>query len=185
MCDSVMGRPISFSPSPPREDELTASPTYVPQYALWDKIADLNAEGSALGYSNVIHFGPKAQLTKEVGGQLVEAGIIEQVADMILEERRSTIVASMLVPCEQPILPDPVPPATKGRTRADSSTIQVTRRSTRQKAQACSVLVSKRATHRLIRAFEIAGPEEPIGDQAMESYISSFCIPMPDKAITV
>jgi hypothetical protein len=183
MCDSVMRRPISFSPSPPREDELTASPTYVSQSALWDKIADLNAEASALCYSNVSHFGPGAQLTKEVGGQLVEAGITEQVADMILEERRSSIVDSMFVPCEKPILPDSVPLATKGRTRADSSVAQATRRSTRQKAQACSVPVSKRATHRLIRAFEIAGPEEPIGDQAMESYISSFRTPMPDKAI--
>jgi hypothetical protein len=155
----------------------------VSQSALWDKIADLNAEASALGYSNVSHFGPGAQLTKEVGGQLVEAGITEQVADMILEERRSSIVDSMFVPCEKPILPDSVPLATKGRTRADSSVAQATRRSTRQKAQACSVPVSKRATHRLIRAFEIAGPEEPIGDQAMESYISSFRTPMPDKAI--
>jgi len=48
---------------------------------------------------------------------------------------------------------------------------------------ACSVPVSKRAAHRLIRAFEMAGPSEPIGDQAMEAYVHSFQTPMTEKAV--
>jgi hypothetical protein len=177
-------RPISFSPSLPRPDEITASSEYTPQSALWDKVAELNTEATTLGFNNVINFGPGIQLTKEVGGQTIAIGITAQVADMILEERKNNIVDSIFVPCEQPILPDPVPPtATKGKTGARAKVTEVTRRSSRQKAQACSVPVSKRAAHRLVRAFEMVGPTEEIGDQAMEAYVRSFQTPMTEKAI--
>jgi hypothetical protein len=60
-------RPISFSPSPPRSDEIIAFLEYTPQHELWDKAAELNAEAIALGFNNVIHFGPGVQPTKEIG----------------------------------------------------------------------------------------------------------------------
>jgi hypothetical protein len=71
VCGRVTERPISFSPSPQRPDEITASPEYTPQLELWDK------------------------LTEDVGGQTVTA----QVADLILEERRNKIIDSVFVPC--------------------------------------------------------------------------------------
>jgi hypothetical protein len=43
--------------------------------------------------------------------------------------------------------------------------------------------VSKRAAHRLVRAFEMVGPTEEIGDQAIEAYVRSFQTPMTEKAI--
>jgi hypothetical protein len=183
VCGRVLEKPISFSPSPQRPDEIVASPEYTPQSDLWDKGAELNAEATALGYNNVIHFGPGVQLTKEIGDQVVTAGITAQVANLILEERRNHIVESIFVPCNQPILPDPEPPASRGKVGSRSRVVQATRRSSRKKAQACSVPVSKRAAHRLIRAFELAGPTEQIGEEAMEAYIRSFDTPMTDKAV--
>jgi hypothetical protein len=82
------------------------------------------------------------QLTKEIGDQVVTAGITTQGADMILEERRNKIVESIFVPCEQPILPDPRPPTAKGKGGLRSKAVEATRRSSRQKAQACLVPVS-------------------------------------------
>jgi hypothetical protein len=128
-------RLISFSPSLPRPDEITASSEYTPQSVLWDKVVELNTEATTLGFNNVINFGPGIQLTKEVGGQTIAAGITAQVADMILEERKNNIVDNIFMPCEQPILPDPVPPtATKGKTGARAKVTEATRRSSRQKA---------------------------------------------------
>jgi hypothetical protein len=164
--EQAVQRPISFpssptSPSPARPDEVFASPEYTMQPTLWDKVAELNMEAAALGYNNVIHFGPGIQLTKEIGGQTVTAGITEQVADMILEERRNAIVDSAFVPCEQPILPDPVQKtATKEKTGTRGKNVQPTRHSSRQKAQACLVPVAKRAAHRLVKDFELVGPNE-------------------------
>lgn len=121
-CDREIAvtRSLSFSPLPPRSDEMVRSPEYTPQSALWDRVADLNTEAAALGINNVIHFGPRVQLTKEVGGKIVTAGITEQVAQMMLDERRNTIVDSMFVPCEQPMLPDPAPPAARGGGERES-----------------------------------------------------------------
>jgi hypothetical protein len=94
---------------------------------------------------------------------------------MILEERRNTIVESIFVSCEQPILPDPVPPpATRGRSGARSRATKATRRSSWQMSRACSVPVSKRASQRLVRAFDLVGPTEEVGEKAMEAYIRSF-----------
>lgn len=61
-------------------------PDYTPVSAFWSKVANLNEEAMALGYNNVVHFGPGVQLSQEVDGQLREMAITEQVADMILEE---------------------------------------------------------------------------------------------------
>jgi hypothetical protein len=61
---------------------------------------------------------------------------------MILEEGRNKIVESIFVPCEQPILPDPKPPTTKGKGGPRSRAMEATRRGSRQKAQACSVPMS-------------------------------------------
>jgi hypothetical protein len=179
LCDWETRKQISSSPSPPRSDEIVGCPEYTPQSDLLDKVAELNTEAAALGFSNVIHFGPEVQLTKEVGDQMVTAGITEQV-----DEHRNNIVDSIFVPCEQPVLPDPEPrTATRGKARRAGKATVGTRRSSRQKALACSVPVSKRAAHRLIRAFEMVRPDEPIGDQAMEAYVRSFQTPMTEKAI--
>lgn len=111
--------------------------------------------------------------------------ITEQVADLILEERRSTIVDSIFVPCEQPLLEVPEETrATGGATACRTTRKEGMRRSARQKAQSCSVPVSKRATHRLIKAFGLAGPAEPVGEQAMQAFISSFDAPMTEKRIS-
>lgn len=174
-CATMVGRPLSFSPPSFPLEEVPVSPDYTPVSALWTKIADLNEEATALGYNNVIHFGPGVQLAQEVGGRTMATAITEQVADMVLDERRKSIMDSIFVPCEQPLLEVPVPNKGKGKAAASKPPRQDgLRRSTRQKAQTCSVPVSKRATHRLIRAFELADPSEPIGDQAMQAFVDSF-----------
>jgi hypothetical protein len=45
------------------------------------------------------------------------------------------------------------------------------------------VPVSKRATQRLIRAFDLADPSEPVGEQAMEAYIKAYDAPMIEQHI--
>lgn len=102
-CVEVINRPLSSSLSGvPLEKEIHSP---VPNTENGDKIAELNEEAAALGYSNVIHFGPGVQY--DADGQAIAAGITGQVADMILDERRNTIVESMFVPCEQSILDTP------------------------------------------------------------------------------
>lgn len=46
-----------------------------------------------------------------------------------------------------------------------------------------SVPVSKRATHRLIRAFDLVGPGEPIRDQALEAFAERFNSPLSKEAM--
>ena len=41
---------------------------------------------------------------------MITTGITEQVAELILEDRRNAIVESMFVPCEQPVLETPAAP---------------------------------------------------------------------------
>jgi hypothetical protein len=63
-CEAAMSRPLSFSPpgSSSMEEPLSFSPVYVPNSGTtWDKLAALNEEAAALGYGNVIHFGPGVQ----------------------------------------------------------------------------------------------------------------------------
>jgi hypothetical protein len=170
MCSRMMERPLSFSPPPHLSEEAMASPVYTPVSQLWNKLAALNEEATALGHNNVIHFGPGAQLTQEIDGQQREVVITEQVAEMILEERRNKIVDSILVPCEQPLLEDPVPTratGAEGKTSKKEKPKEPTRKSTRQQALTSYVPVSKRATHGLIKAFELAGPSEQIGLESM------------------
>ena len=57
---------------------------------------ELNEVAAALGYGNVIHFGPRVQ--QEIEGLVITTGITEQVAELILEDRRNTIVESMFIP---------------------------------------------------------------------------------------
>lgn len=114
----------------------------------------------------------------------MQTAVTEQVAAMILEDRRSSIVDSAFIPCPQSLLEAPVPPAPRARAGAAKTPKRDgLRRSARQKAQTVSVPVSKRATHRLIKAFELVGPSEPIGEQAMQAFISSFDAPMTEKRI--
>jgi hypothetical protein len=184
MCQRMVSRPLSFSLSPPFPPEIQGSPDYTPVSALWSKVANLNEEATAMGYNHVVQFGPGVQLTQEVNGQLRETTVTEQVAEMMLEERRNSIVESMFVPCEQPRLEAPQMSKAKGKTRpAKAATKEPTRRSTRQQVSANSVPVSKRATQRLIRAFDIAGPSEPVGEEAMEAYIRSYDAPMTEQRI--
>lgn len=95
----------------------------------------------------------------------METAISEQVAEMMLDEHRNSIVVSIFVPCEQPVLAVTEPPM--GRGTGTSKTVVKDAslwRSTRQKAQPCSVPISKRATQHLMKAFRMVGPTEPIGD---------------------
>jgi hypothetical protein len=62
-CRKMVDEPLSFSPPPSLCDEVQGSPTYTPVSALWGKVAELNEEAAALGYNNVVHFGPGVQLT--------------------------------------------------------------------------------------------------------------------------
>jgi hypothetical protein len=134
------------------------------------------------GYGNVIHFGPGVQ--QEIDGQVVTTGITEQVAEMILEERRNNIVDSLFMPCEQPVLETPAP---QKQQRKGTKTAKVApeglRRSSRQKAKISSVPVSKRATQRLIRAFDLVGPNEPIGEEALEAFAKRFGSPLSPQQI--
>lgn len=137
-----------------------------------------------MGLGGVIHFEPGVQLTQEVGGRIVETAITDQVAEMMLEEHRDDIVQSIFIPCEQPILEEPAAPTEKVRGAGKVTGQQTTlRRSTRQQAQPCSVLVSKRATQRLMKAFGVLRLEEPVGDQAMQAYLDSFQTPMTKARI--
>jgi hypothetical protein len=182
-CAEAVNRPLSFSPPGIRADEEIHSLTYTPSTACWDKTAALNEKAVALGNNNDIHFGPGVQC--EVDGQLITASITEQVAEMILEERRNNIVDSMFAPCEQPILDTPSEQKrqTKVSGRVKTAMGGGVRRSTRQKAQISSVPVSKRATHWLMKAFGVVGPDEPIGDHTLEAYAKRFTTPLSPKAI--
>jgi hypothetical protein len=124
---------------------------------------------------------------QEVDGQVITTGITQQVADLLLEERRNKIVDSLFVPCEQPILETPAPPPqqskAKTRTRGGKTAVQVLRRSTRQSARPCSVPVAKRASHRLLKAFGIAGAKEPIGEEALEALARTFDTPLSPEQI--
>lgn len=186
MCREVAARPLSFSPPPFPSLEIPTSPVYTPVSALWSKVADLNEEATALGLGNVVHFRPRHQLTQEVGGQVVETTITEQVAELILEERRDSIVQSMFVPCDQPLLEAPIPAKVSKRAKASKTAKKVgTRRSARQMANAkiSSVPVSQRATQRLVKAFGYTGDGEQTGEQALEEYINSFSTPMTEARI--
>ncbi|KAG0535864.1 hypothetical protein BDA96_03G014800 [Sorghum bicolor] len=180
-CTEATNRPLSFSPpGSPLADELR-SPIYTPSN--WDKLAELNEEARALGCQNVIHFGPGIQ--QEVDGQVITAGITEQVAEMMLEERRNNIVNSIFVPCEQPLLQTPIQKQQDKveKAKAPRTTVGGLPRSSRQKAKVCSVPVSRRATHRLIKAFEVKGPNEPIGEQALEAFAKTFSTPLTPQQI--
>jgi hypothetical protein len=124
---------------------------------------------------------------QEIDGQVITAGITEQVAELILEERRSAIVDSIFVPCQQPVLETPVSQKqmskATGRSKAGKVAAEGLRRSTRQRANISSVPVSKRATHRLIRAFEMSGPNEQIGDDALEAFAKRFSTPLSQQQI--
>jgi hypothetical protein len=102
----AINKPLSFSPPrSPLAAELR-SLTYTPNATNWDKLAELNEEVRALGHQNVIHFGLGVQ--QQVDGQVITTGITEQVAELMLEERRNNIVESIFIPCEQPLLETPV-----------------------------------------------------------------------------
>lgn len=184
-CAEAVNKPLSFSPArSPMADE-PHSPVYIPNAANWSKIAEFNEEAASLGYNNMIHFGPGVQ--QEIDGQVTTTGITEQVAELILKERRSAIVDSILVPCEQPILETPAVPKQQSKVSRRAKNIKTSaaalRRSTRQKANLCSVPVSKRATHRLIKVFGIVGPDEPIGEDALEAYAKTFSTPLSQDQI--
>lgn len=177
-------RPLSFSPLGSLLAAELHSPTYIPNTTNWNKLAELNEEARALGYQNVIHFGPGVQ--QQVDSQVIMTGITEQVAELMLEEHRNSIVKSIFVPCEQPLLETPVAPKQQsrtGKTKITKTAAVGLRRSTRQKAKICSVPVSKRTTHRLIKAFEVVGPDEPIGEQALEDFSKSFTTPLTPQQI--
>jgi hypothetical protein len=156
-CAEAVNRPLSFSPPGiPLEEELY-SPVYTPG------------------------------VQQEVDGHVITTGITEQVAEMILGERRNSIVDSIFVPCEQPILETPAVQKQQGkasgRAKAVKTAVGGLRRSTRQKAKVCSVPVAKRATHRLIKAFEVVGPNEPIGEEALEAFANKFGTPLTPEQI--
>jgi hypothetical protein len=106
-CAEAVSRPLSFSPEGVSLEEAVHSPVYTPSAANWNKLAELNEEATALGLGNIIHFGPGVQ--QELDDQMITCGITEQVADMMLVERRNKIVDSLFVSCEQPILETPAP----------------------------------------------------------------------------
>jgi hypothetical protein len=184
MCGGSEQAAVVLPPRSPLAGELYST-IYTPNDANWSKIAELNEEATALGYNHVIHFGPGVQ--QEVEGQMITTCITEQVAEMMLEERRNKIVESIFVPCEQPILETPV--VQKQQARASTRTkngmapMGGLRRSTRQKAKVCSVPVSKRASHRLIKAFEVVGPNDPIGEEALEAFAKTFGKPLSKEQI--
>jgi hypothetical protein len=115
---------------------------------------------------------------------VITTGITEQAAELILEERRNAIVESIFVPCEQPVLETPAPLKQKnkpaGRVKALKTAV---RRSTRQLAKGCSVPVHKRATHRLTKAFETVGLNEPIGDEALAAFAKRFDTAVPQNRL--
>jgi hypothetical protein len=177
-CAAAVNRSLSFSLLRMPSEEVIRSPEYILGAANWDKLAKLNEEAATLGYGNVIHFGPGSQ--GMVDGQVATAGITEQVADLILEEHRNAIVESIFVPCEQPIL-EHQSKATR-KKKAGKTAVGGIRRSSRQ-VVISSMPVSKRATHRLIRAFDLVGPGEPIGDQALEAFAKRFNTPLSKEAM--
>ncbi|KAG0533265.1 hypothetical protein BDA96_04G178100 [Sorghum bicolor] len=70
-----------------------------------------------------------------------------------------------------------------GLGNATKTAVGTLRRSTRQKAKISSVPVSKRASHRLIKAFGVAGNNEPIGDEALQAYVQTFATPLSPEHI--
>jgi hypothetical protein len=173
-CAAAVAKPLYF---PPPDSPLAPSPVYTPGDG-WSKLAELNDEAAALGLNHVIHFGPGAQ--QEQGGQSSATAITEQVADLILEERRSSIVDSMFVQCDQPILESPVQQKQDSKALGKATSL---RRSSRQQAKLSSVPVSMRATHRLIKAFQVVGPNDPIGEEALDAFAKTFGAPLPPEHI--
>jgi hypothetical protein len=57
------------------------------------------------------------------------------------------------------------------------------RRSTRQKDKVSSVPVSKRATHRLIKAFEVIGHNDLTMEEALEAFVKTFNKPLSKAQI--
>lgn len=103
---------------------------------------------------------------------------------MILTERHNKIVDNIFVPCEQSLLE--APETSKARGKAGGCRTvrkEPTRRSYRQQDLTNSVPVSKRATHRLIKAFEVVRPVELVGEQALEAYIRTYDAPMMEQRI--
>ena len=169
MCHKMVCRPLSFSlpPFPPEETPGSPdNPDYTPVSTLWGKVADLffgikvadlNEEATVLGYNKVVHFGPGVQLSQEIGGQLRETAITEQVADMMLEERRNSIVESIFVPCEQPLLQVPETGKTKREDWAEQDCKEGADQEEHQAAGAdqlgASLQEGHPPRHRLIKAF--------------------------------
>jgi hypothetical protein len=184
-CAEAMQKPLSFSPPGIPSVEEVTSPVYMPNPTNWDRLAELNEEAHALANDNVIHFGPRVQ--QEIDGQVVTTGITEQVAELILDERRNAIVESLFVPCAQPVLETPAPQRQQKKTIGRAKIVKIApeglRRSSRQKAKISSVSVSKRATQRLIRAFDLVGPNELIGEEALAAFARRFGTPLSSQKI--
>lgn len=87
----------------------------------------------------------------------------------------------------QPVLETPAAPKQQGKAsgkaKAMKTAVGALRRSSRQKAKICSVPVSKRASHRLIKAFGVVGNNEPIGEEALEAFAKTFGTPLTPEHI--
>lgn len=120
-CVQAISRPLSFSPPGSPSAMEMQSPIYTPNDTNWSKIAELNEEAAAMGYNHVIHFGPGAQ--HEAAGQVITTGITEQVAEMMLDERRNKIAESIFVPCELPILETPAVQRQQGKAMGKAKVV--------------------------------------------------------------
>lgn len=80
-------------------------------------------------------------------------------------------------------VPAPAPRCPRQTPRARSSSAEPSRRSVRQSKKKFVIPVAQRATHRLIRQLDLAGVDEPIGDEAIHKYIAMYKYPLPRKAM--
>jgi hypothetical protein len=69
------------------------------------------------------------------------------------------------------------------KTRAGKTVAGGLRRSTRESVRSCSVPVAKRASHRLLKAFGMAGAKEPVGEEALQALAEAFGTPLSPEQI--
>ncbi|GJN04040.1 hypothetical protein PR202_ga21550 [Eleusine coracana subsp. coracana] len=164
--------PLLFSPA--------ASPPYAPVSEAWQGTAAM-ASGSGTSLEGL--FGPRVQIQEEDDSNgLVIQGPVDRLASQTAQEFIDNMFKDA-PPAVANLAPRPAPAARPPRPRVRSASAEPARCSVRQAKQNSVVPVPMRATHRLIRQLDLAGADEPIGDEALKRYTAMYKSPLPRKAI--
>lgn len=189
---------MSLSPPLFEEQDPPTSPVYIPVYFLYRPEGDKEKTSAATGPTEIL-FGPAIQLagcpeTVEVLANEVDAmGLTVDTGHPIsgldtgglqdgtgIPEAVAGVTNIFPAPPAPALLP---PPARHPTPRVCSVSAEPSRRSARQASIKTVVPVAQRATHRLILQLDLAGTEEPIGDEALKKFGATFRNGLSKKAI--